>query len=175
MIKFKGIVLGIAALLISGAAITETFAESFTVGDLTYTIQSDGENVSVKWNGTSTLVNIEIPTQVTNPSNSQTYTVKQVANNAFNGCQQLSEVVISDTVTTIGNYALFGGGYNGSECFNIVEAYDTSLTRSIQTSLSKKVYYLAATTIGNYALFGGGYIIDENPHHSSVVDVYTID
>ena len=101
MIKFKGIVLGIAALLISGAAITETFAESFTVGDLTYTIQSDGKNVSVKWNGTSTLVNIEIPTQVTNPSNSQTYTVKQVANNAFNGCSNLQSVILPSTITTI--------------------------------------------------------------------------
>jgi len=63
--------------------------------------------------------------------------------------------------TTIGNYALFGGGYSTS----VVDAYDTSLTRTTPTPLSVARYNLAATTVGNYALFGGG---------SNVVDAYYV-
>ena len=54
--------------------------------------------------------------------------------------------------TKVGNYALFGGGYNST----VVDAYDTSLTRSTPTVLSYKRQQLAATNVGNYALFGGG-------------------
>ncbi len=100
--KLKGIIYVIAALLFSGAAITNSFAaDSFTVGDFTYTVLSDGENVSVKWNGTSSLVNIEIPAQITNPANSITYTVTTVANNAFNGCSNLKSIILPSTITTI--------------------------------------------------------------------------
>ena len=58
--------------------------------------------------------------------------------------------------TTVGNYALFGGGGNSSGSSYTVDAYDTSLTRTNPTPLSKARSYLAATTVGNYALFGGG-------------------
>ena len=57
--------------------------------------------------------------------------------------------------TTVGNYALFGGGYDNS--YRVaVDAYNTSLTRATRTSLSQERANLAATTVGNYALFGGG-------------------
>jgi hypothetical protein len=52
--------------------------------------------------------------------------------------------------TSVGNYALFGGGGDA------VDAYDTSLTRTTPTPLSVARSSLAATTVGNYALFGGG-------------------
>ena len=58
--------------------------------------------------------------------------------------------------TSIGNYALFGGGSSDGGLSNTVDAYDTSLTRTNPTSLSVARHYLAATSIGNYALFGGG-------------------
>ena len=57
--------------------------------------------------------------------------------------------------TTVGDYALFGGG-RGSSNSSTVDAYNTSLTRTIPTPLSVARYYLAATSVGNYALFGGG-------------------
>ena len=57
--------------------------------------------------------------------------------------------------TTVGNYALFGGGAV-SYVLSIVDAYDTSLTRTTPTGLSQSRYKLAATSVGNYALFGGG-------------------
>ena len=57
--------------------------------------------------------------------------------------------------TTVGNHALFGGGYTGS-CSAVVDAYDEELTRSIPTKIGIGRDALAATTVGNYALFGGG-------------------
>ena len=58
--------------------------------------------------------------------------------------------------TTVGSYALFGGGYNGSSYYSTVDAYNNSLTRSTPTALSQARGNLAATTVGSYALFGGG-------------------
>ena len=75
------------------------------------------------------------------------------------------------SATSVGEYALFGGGYNGSNYFSTVDAYDTSLTRTNKTSLSAARYYLAATSVGNYALFGGGHT---GSNYSSVVDVFQI-
>ena len=65
--------------------------------------------------------------------------------------------------TSVGDYALFGGGYSASA---VVDAYDLSLTRSTPTALSSGRYLLAATSVGDYALFGGG-----DPT-SAVVDAY---
>lgn len=68
--------------------------------------------------------------------------------------------------TTVGNYALFAGGYKNeydndaggfvSTHFNTVDAYNDSLTRSKPTALGDARYAVGATSIGNYALFGGG-------------------
>lgn len=75
----------------------------------------------------------------------------------------------SDLVaTSVGNYALFGGGYTGSYTGG-VNAYDTSLTRTTPTGLSQARYALAATTVGGYALFGGGRV---NSSGRAVVDAY---
>lgn len=58
---------------------------------------------------------------------------------------------------SVGNYALFGGGY-GSATSKTVDAYDASLTRTVTSDgLQTAVYRLAATSAGEYALFGGGY------------------
>ena len=56
--------------------------------------------------------------------------------------------------TTVGNYALFGGGSNAT-----TDAYNTSLTRTTPTALSEFREALVATTVGNYALFGGGSVM----------------
>ena len=59
----------------------------------------------------------------------------------------------SDLVaTSVGNYALFGGGYTGSYIGG-VNAYDTSLTRTTQTGLSQARELLAATNVGSYAKY----------------------
>ena len=73
------------------------------------------------------------------------------------------------SATTIGNYALFGGGYKEFAMSTVVDAYDTSLTRTIPTALSVARENLAATTVGNYALFGGG---DGTDDFIATVDAY---
>ena len=76
--------------------------------------------------------------------------------------------------TTVGDYALFAGGEAYSEedtveyACNTVDAYNSSLTRLIPTTLSIRRYQLAATTVGEYALFGGGL----NYGYLDTVDVY---
>ena len=67
--------------------------------------------------------------------------------------------------THVGNYALFAGGYTGSNS-NAVDAYNLNLTRQTAT-MNNSTRLLAATTVGDYALFGGGY------YRSSVVTSYT--
>lgn len=70
---------------------------------------------------------------------------------------------------TVGSYALFGGGYN-SGYKDVVDAYSSSLIRSLPTVLSKARNGLSATSVGDYALFGGGYTSNNTP--VSTVDAY---
>ena len=70
--------------------------------------------------------------------------------------------------TSVGDYALFGGG---SSVTNVVDAYNSSLVRSTPTALSKSRMELAATSVGDYALFGGG---KSSSSTSNVVDAYTV-
>jgi hypothetical protein len=69
--------------------------------------------------------------------------------------------------TSVGNFALLGGGWAGSNTA-VVDAYNTSLTRSTPTPLSVSRSSLAATSIGGYALFGGGF----SGTQQAVVDAY---
>lgn len=63
--------------------------------------------------------------------------------------------------TSIGGYALFGGGFddNSTSTYRdsaVVDAYDQALTRTTPTPFmvnGTQYMYLAATTVGNYALF----------------------
>ena len=78
--------------------------------------------------------------------------------------------------TTVGGYALFGGGMVGSYGRAGVDAYDATLTRTNPTGLSEARGELAATSIGNYALFAGGktYIYSSGRYqYFSTVDAYT--
>ena len=71
--------------------------------------------------------------------------------------------------TTVGNYALFGGGYGGNgKASAVVSAYNASLTRSAPTDMILGGADLAATAVGSYALFGGGY----NSKYQRTVDAY---
>ena len=80
--------------------------------------------------------------------------------------------------TSVGSYALFGGGmdpyYNEGEDLakTTVDAYNTSLTRSIPSALAYRAYYLAATSVGNYALFGGGQYAGTSFSYWAIVNAY---
>lgn len=72
--------------------------------------------------------------------------------------------------TTIGAYALFGGGRYSSTLQTSVTSYTASLTRGTPTALSLGRYYLRATTVGDYALFVGG--CKNSSTSYDTVDVY---
>ena len=62
---------------------------------------------------------------------------------------------------TVGNYALFAGGFTSKSLFGYgvsssVDAYNTSLTKSTVTELSCERCGHAAASVGGYALFAGG-------------------
>lgn len=62
---------------------------------------------------------------------------------------------------TVGNYALFAGGFTSKSTFGYrvsssVDAYNASLTKSTPTELSCKRCGHAAASVGGYALFAGG-------------------
>ena len=71
--------------------------------------------------------------------------------------------------TSVGNYALFGGGETTNNS-NVIDAYDASLTRTTPTALGEARDQLAGTTVGNFALFAGGY----TGSFSNRVDVYMV-
>lgn len=68
---------------------------------------------------------------------------------------------------SVGRYALFAGGYNGSR-YNTVDAYNDSLVRSNPTGLSQVRASGAGGQISQYAMFAGGY----GSGLTSAVDAY---
>lgn len=68
--------------------------------------------------------------------------------------------------TTVGDYAVMGGGADEDGATNLVSALDASLTQTMPEKLSARMEYHAAATTGNYALFAGGY------RGGTVVDAY---
>ena len=87
---------------------------------------------------------------------------------------ELSSVRLLCVAVSVDGYALFCGGETSSTpqtALDIVDAYDTSLTRTSQNPLSVARYRISATTIGDYALLGGG---DTRSERTDVVDAYAI-
>jgi hypothetical protein len=70
---------------------------------------------------------------------------------------------------SIGDYALFAGGKDGTTNHNVVDAYTSSLVRSTPTALSVTRRVLAGASVGDYALFAGGW---NGTTYYNVVDAY---
>ncbi len=94
----------------------------------------------------------------------------------------LYQGVEQPSATSIGNYALVGGGSDGNQPKSAMNIFDTSLTRTLDNNLSAARWGAAATTVGDYALFAGGrtftYDYDNGGYthlyNYAVVDVYTV-
>ena len=69
---------------------------------------------------------------------------------------ELIEGVTWLAATTVGDYALFGGGILDSGYSRQVTAYNSSLIRITPTQLELARERMGSTSVGNYALFGGG-------------------
>lgn len=77
----------------------------FTDGNLKYTVNADGESVTVSGtSGKPTQLNIE---SSISDGNGKSYTVTKIATWAFNECNTLTEVTLPNTVDEIGYQAFF--------------------------------------------------------------------
>lgn len=100
------------ALLLGVAGIINGYTQSFTVGDLKYSINSDGISVTLTRHvdGEGAIGELVIPEAVTYEGTS--YPVTAIGNSAFYNCSGLTgDLVISNSVTTIG-YEAFSYCYN---------------------------------------------------------------
>ena len=104
------------ALLLSVAGVTKAMAQSFSVGNLNYSINNDGVSVTVTGhvNGQSAMGELVIPENV--EYEGFTYSVTVIGQNAFYTCKRLTgELTIPNTVTIIGNNAFYGcRGFSGT-------------------------------------------------------------
>lgn len=97
--------------LLVALSITLTFlpigavaATPIRIGNLKYTVNADGESVTVSGtSGNPTQLNIESSIS----SNGRNYTVTEIATWAFNKCNMLTEVTLPNTVDEIGYQAFF--------------------------------------------------------------------
>ena len=85
----------------------------------------------------------------------------------------LSSARLLLAATTIGDYALFGGGMASGNTNGLatVDAYTKSLTRSTPTALGVARHTLASTSVGEYALFCGG---ESGTAKKNTVDTYNL-
>ena len=77
--------------------------------------------------------------------------------------------------TSVGDYALFGGGYNSGSVLSDVDAYSTNLTHSTPTALDERRHRFTATANQSYALFGGGERYSSETDYYPNVDAYNAD
>ena len=84
----------------------------------------------------------------------------------------LSQARESLVATTVGNKAIFAGGYvSGNTYSNVVDIYDSSTNTWSTATLSQARRLLSATTVGTKAIFAGGGVATF-PYTSNVVDIY---
>ena len=72
--------------------------------------------------------------------------------------------------TSVGNYAIFAGGYDGNNVTATADAYGKNLAKSTPTSLSTARMSLASAKTNNYALFAGGQ--NNSSTYYKIVDAY---
>ena len=111
-------------------AINGEVGSTFTVDNLIHKVLNEKE-VEVIFYETQPTGALQIPSTVTATDWNKTYSVTTIGNNAFMGCQGLTNINIPNSVTTIGNYAF-------SDCKGLT---NINIPNSV-------------TTIGNYTFSG---------------------
>ncbi len=108
--------LALLILLLSAAGMTNAMAQTFTLGNLNYSLNNDGASVTVigHVDGQNATGELVIPESV--ELYGTTYPVTAIGNNAFSGCNGLTgSLVIPNSVITIGNEAFRGcSGFTGT-------------------------------------------------------------
>lgn len=96
----------------------------------------------------------------------------------FGQVTALSVSRLDIAATTIGNYALFGGGSTNrisGPARATVDAYSKDLVRSTPSALSQARSNISAASVGEYALFAGGEYIEQASGSPASYVVATVD
>lgn len=155
-------------MLLSAVGMTKTYAQSFTIGDLNYSVNDDGVSVTVTSHvdGQSATGTLTIPESVSYEGIS--YAVTTIGEWAFDGCQNLSGGLnIPNSVTTIGQ-----GAFEACKGFSGVLAIPSFVTEIGDIAFSSCIGFShlsipdAVTTIGTqafaYCCFEGELNISKN-------------
>lgn len=155
---------------VSGATTSKSYSGSLAAGQpIEFTYAKD--NSTSKNDDKCTFSTMELTATVLTQTGTETKSVARkikkayigiggVARPCFSGGElayygttsKLSQDAAYMGATSVGDYALFGGGSYDS----VVNAYSSTLTKTTADNLAAKVSRLGATTVGEYALFGGG-------------------
>ena len=95
-------------LLLGVAGMTKVFAQNITVGDLNYSVNSDGTTVTITGHidGTSASGTLTIPSSVSYEGS--LYTVSAIKASAFYNCVGLTgAITLPNSMVTIGQYAFY--------------------------------------------------------------------
>lgn len=92
----------------------QVWAQTFTVGNLKYSVIEGTTNVLVAKGSAGPTGALIIPDKVTNPNNNVEYTVTSIGEHAFGGISGIWFITIPSTVKSIGDYAFF-------ECIDLRE------------------------------------------------------
>ncbi len=151
-------------LLLSAMGMGKGYAQSFTVGDLKYYVNTNGTTVTVSGHvsiyGAET---VNIPSSVS--YNGTTYNVTSIGSRAFYQCSGIISVTIPNSVTSIGNMAFYecvslksisipdAVTIIGSESFCHCENLTSVTIPNSVTSIGSKAFYncvaLTSITIPN--------------------------
>lgn len=74
--------------------------------------------------------------------------------------------------TTVGNHVLFANGMGYSAYYRRVDAYDSSMTKTVCATTTHEAGYRAASTVGNYAIIAGGQYGVASTTYDKTIDVY---
>lgn len=132
-------------LLLSVAGVTNVFAQTFTSGNLNFSLNDDGASVTVTGHvdGTAATGELVIPESV--ELYGTTYPVTAIGYQAFRNCSGLTgSLVIPNSVVTISNYAFYN-------CYNLTDSL--MLGNAVQ-SIGEQAFY--------YCRFTGTLIIPES-------------
>lgn len=157
-------------------------AQTFTVGNLNYSVNSDGITVTVTGhvNDTNATGELIIPSEVA--YNNVTYTVTNIVNNAFKDCSGLTgELTIPNSVTNIGQYAFYG--CSGLHELTIGTGVTDINDYAFWNCSSLTTVHFNATNCSNmcthystylYSVFGNGFIGGNNEDGENAITTLTI-
>lgn len=102
-------------MLLGAAGLGKMYAQNFTVGDLNYSVNSDGTTVTITGHkdGTAATGELDIPESVIYNGNS--YSVSTIGDYSFGFCSGITgNLRIPNSITTIGEYAFDQCSFEGN-------------------------------------------------------------